>query len=163
MLDIQFIRENAELVQRKSEEKGYKVSVAELLELDTERRSKLTQIEELRSRRNKLPAYKLDGDQAEFDARIAEGKQRAQAHTLIAAAKADAARATQAALDAAAARIEEATAAAQARIAAARAAAEGEVQDVAAQAAQDIVSRLAGLAVSAEDARGAVQGVLAHG
>lgn len=54
MLDIQFIRENPELVQRKSEEKGYKVSVAELLELDTERRSKLTQIEELRARRNQL-------------------------------------------------------------------------------------------------------------
>jgi len=56
MLDIQFIRENAELVQEKSEQKGYKVSVAELLELDTERRSKLTQIEELRSRRNQLTA-----------------------------------------------------------------------------------------------------------
>jgi seryl-tRNA synthetase len=56
MLDIQFIRENAELVQKKSEQKGYKVSVAELLELDVERRSKLTQIEELRSRRNTLTA-----------------------------------------------------------------------------------------------------------
>lgn len=56
MLDIQFIRENAELVQRKAEEKGYKVSVAELLELDTERRSKLTQIDELRARRNTLVA-----------------------------------------------------------------------------------------------------------
>jgi seryl-tRNA synthetase len=55
MLDIQFIRENAELVQKKAEEKGYKnVRVAELLELDTERRSKLTQIEELRARRNTL-------------------------------------------------------------------------------------------------------------
>jgi F-type H+-transporting ATPase subunit b len=37
------------------------------------------------------------------------------------------------------------------------------VQDVAAQAAQDIASRLAGLSVSADDVRGAVQGVLAHG
>jgi seryl-tRNA synthetase len=55
MLDIQFIRENAELVQKKAEEKGYKnVRVAELLEIDTERRSKLTQIEELRARRNAL-------------------------------------------------------------------------------------------------------------
>lgn len=41
-------------MQKKSVEKGYKVSVAELLELDTERRSKLTQIEELRARRNQL-------------------------------------------------------------------------------------------------------------
>ncbi len=57
MLDIQFIRDKPELVQRKSEEKGYKnVRVAELLELDTERRSKLTQLEELRARRNTLTA-----------------------------------------------------------------------------------------------------------
>lgn len=56
MLDIQFIRDNAELVQTKSEQKGYKVNVGELLELDTERRSKLTQIEELRARRNTLTA-----------------------------------------------------------------------------------------------------------
>ncbi|WP_333836120.1 F0F1 ATP synthase subunit B family protein [Novosphingobium sp.] len=95
--------------------------------------------------------------------RIAEGKQRAEAHALIAAAKADAARATQASLDAASARIDETTTAAEARIATARAAALGEVEGVAAEAAQDIASRLAGLSVSAEDARGAVQGVLAHG
>ncbi len=56
MLDIQFIRDNAELVQKKSAEKGYKVNIGELLELDTERRSKLTQIEELRARRNQLSA-----------------------------------------------------------------------------------------------------------
>jgi seryl-tRNA synthetase len=56
MLDINYIRENAETVQKKSAEKGYKVSIAELLELDTERRSKLTQIEELRARRNTLTA-----------------------------------------------------------------------------------------------------------
>ncbi len=108
-------------------------------------------------------AARAAADAEEQAWRIAEGKQRAQAHDLIAAAKAEAARNTQAALDAASARIEETTAAAEARIAAARAAAQGEVQDVAAQAAQDIVSRLAGLSVSAEDARGAVQGVLAHG
>lgn len=108
-------------------------------------------------------AARAAADAEEQAWRIAEGKQRAQAHDLIAAAKADAARTTQAALDAAAARIEETTAAAEARIAAARAAAQGEVQDVAAQAAQDIVSRLAGLSVSAEEARGAVQGVIAHG
>ncbi|HSX05592.1 MAG TPA: serine--tRNA ligase [Candidatus Saccharimonadales bacterium] len=57
MLDIQFIRDNAALVQTKAEQKGYKnVRVAELLELDTERRTRLTQIEELRARRNTLTA-----------------------------------------------------------------------------------------------------------
>jgi F-type H+-transporting ATPase subunit b len=70
-------------------------------------------------------AARAAADAEEQAWRIAEGKQRAQAHDLIAAAKADAARTTQAALDAAAARIEETTAAAEARIAAARAAAQG--------------------------------------
>jgi seryl-tRNA synthetase len=57
MLDIQFIRENAELVQTKSEEKGYKnIRVSELIELDTKRRSKLTELEDLRAKRNSLTA-----------------------------------------------------------------------------------------------------------
>lgn len=54
MLDIQFIRENADLVQRKSEEKGYKVHVSKLLEVDAERRAQLTEVEELRAQRNAL-------------------------------------------------------------------------------------------------------------
>lgn len=73
MLDIQYIRENAELVQKKSEQKGYKVSVAELLELDGERRSKLTQIEELRARRNRLTA-EMKG-QKPSDEQLEQGKQ----------------------------------------------------------------------------------------
>jgi seryl-tRNA synthetase len=52
MLDIQFIRDNPELVQEKSKQKGYDVDVAKLLELDNQRRSLLTQIEELRRQRN---------------------------------------------------------------------------------------------------------------
>lgn len=56
MLDIQFIRDNPELVQKKSEEKGYKVSVTELLTLDAKRRETLTKLEELRARRNALTA-----------------------------------------------------------------------------------------------------------
>lgn len=54
MLDIQFIRDNPDLVQTKSEQKGYKVDIKELLELDTQRRTRLTQVEELRARRNTL-------------------------------------------------------------------------------------------------------------
>lgn len=56
MLDIQFIRDNPDLVQKKSEEKGYKVSISELLELDVKRREVLTKLEELRARRNALTA-----------------------------------------------------------------------------------------------------------
>lgn len=73
MLDIQFIRDNAELVQEKSKQKGYNVNIGELLELDTERRSKLTQIEELRARRNTLTA-EMKG-QRPSDEQIAAGKQ----------------------------------------------------------------------------------------
>ncbi|MCA9327065.1 serine--tRNA ligase [Candidatus Saccharibacteria bacterium] len=54
MLDIQFIRENADLVQRKSEEKGYKVDIQKLLKVDGERRAQLTEVEELRAQRNAL-------------------------------------------------------------------------------------------------------------
>jgi len=52
MLDIQFIRENRELVAEKAKQKGYSIDVAKLMELDIERRTRLTQIEELRKRRN---------------------------------------------------------------------------------------------------------------
>lgn len=73
MLDIQFIRDNPELVQKKSAEKGYKVSVSELLELDTDRRNKVTQIEELRARRNALVA-EMKGDKPTSE-QIQQGKQ----------------------------------------------------------------------------------------
>ena len=73
MLDIQFIRGNAELVERKTKEKGYKVDLRQLLELDVERRTRLTQIEELRQRRNEQAAQ-LKG-QRPSDEQIAAGKQ----------------------------------------------------------------------------------------
>lgn len=56
MLDIQFIRDNPDLVAEKSKQKGYEVDIKRLLELDTERRTRLTQIDELRARRNTLAA-----------------------------------------------------------------------------------------------------------
>lgn len=56
MLDIQFIRKNPELVQEKSEQKGYKVDIKKLLELDEQRRKLLTDIEVLRADRNELTA-----------------------------------------------------------------------------------------------------------
>lgn len=73
MLDIQYIRENPELVQEKSKQKGYDVNIAELLELDGRRRTRVTQIEELRARRNTLAAgLKKQKPSAE---QIAAGKQ----------------------------------------------------------------------------------------
>jgi seryl-tRNA synthetase len=55
MIDIQYIRENAELVQRKAQEKGYKnVDIAALLATDEQRRAQLTAVEALRAERNTL-------------------------------------------------------------------------------------------------------------
>ncbi len=52
MLDIQFIRDHADEVADKSRQKGYEVDIPRLLELDAERRTRLTQIDVLRKRRN---------------------------------------------------------------------------------------------------------------
>jgi len=79
MLDIQFIRDNANLVQEKSAQKGYKVNIAELLKLDSERRSKLTAIEELRARRNQLSAEMKGGRPSEEQ--IVTGKELKEAIT----------------------------------------------------------------------------------
>lgn len=54
MLDIRFIRENAELVAKKSEQKGYKVDAQKLLEIDKKRKDLLSRIEKIRSERNEL-------------------------------------------------------------------------------------------------------------
>jgi len=54
MLDIQFIRDNPDLVKEKSKQKGYAVDVDRLLQVDTDHRTRLTAIEELRRKRNEL-------------------------------------------------------------------------------------------------------------
>lgn len=56
MLDIQFIRENPELVAEKSEQKGYDVDIQQLLGFDKERRELVQQVEDLRRQRNELTA-----------------------------------------------------------------------------------------------------------
>src|SRR6185437_7144634 len=52
MLDIQYIRDNAQKVAEKSKQKGYETDIPKLLEADTQRRTLLTRIEELRQHRN---------------------------------------------------------------------------------------------------------------
>lgn len=88
---------------------------------------------------------------------------RAEASKLTAAAKADAARSTELAVakadKAIAAKIDKATA----KIADARSAALAEIEAVAADAAQQMVSRVAGFDVDAATARAAVAEELAHG
>jgi seryl-tRNA synthetase len=61
MLDIQFVRDNPELVAEKSKQKGYEVKVNELLKLDEQRRKLLTEAEKLRSQRNELSAAGKSG------------------------------------------------------------------------------------------------------
>ncbi|HSX44558.1 MAG TPA: serine--tRNA ligase [Candidatus Saccharimonadales bacterium] len=56
MLDIQFIRDNADLVKQKSKQKQENVDIDRLLELDNQRRGLLSQIEELRQQRNEISA-----------------------------------------------------------------------------------------------------------
>lgn len=52
MLDIRYIRDNAEAVQQNAVNKGYQINIADLLKLDEERRNLQTQVDELRQRRN---------------------------------------------------------------------------------------------------------------
>lgn len=56
MIDIQFVRDNPELVAQKSAQKGYKTDVPALLQADTDRRKLLTKIENLRAERNEFSA-----------------------------------------------------------------------------------------------------------
>ena len=60
MLDVKFIRENQELVEKSAREKGYKIDVQEILAADDERKKILTEVESLRTRRNEV-ASKMKG------------------------------------------------------------------------------------------------------
>ncbi len=73
MLDIRFIRENADAVQQNARNKGYDVSIADLLEKDEARRQASQLVDELRERRN-ANAAKMKGGRPD-DAVIDEGKQ----------------------------------------------------------------------------------------
>lgn len=73
MLDIRYIRENAELVQNSAVKKGYKISVADLLARDDARRELQQRVDALRERRNQNSA-KMKGGKPE-QSLIDEGKQ----------------------------------------------------------------------------------------
>lgn len=73
MLDIKFIRENAEAVQENARRKNYDVDVAKLLELDTQRKDLSQKVDVLRERRNAIAAS-MKGGKPEQSA-IDEGKQ----------------------------------------------------------------------------------------
>ena len=64
MLDIRFIRENADRVQEAAAQKGYNISIAELLSADESRRELLAKAEELRARRNEISGQMKGGKPA---------------------------------------------------------------------------------------------------
>ena len=73
MLDVKFIRENLELVERSAKEKGYKIDIKKMLKLDDERKEVLSEVEALRQKRNEVAAKMKGGKPA--PELIAEGKQ----------------------------------------------------------------------------------------
>ena len=75
MLDIRFIRENAERVQKDALNKGYKnADVQAVISLDDERKALTAQIDELRTRRNQIAASMKNSGGKPSDEPIAEGK-----------------------------------------------------------------------------------------
>ena len=75
MLDIRFIRENAERVQKDALNKGYKnADVQAVISLDDERKALTAQIDELRTRRNQIAASMKNAGGKPSDEQITEGK-----------------------------------------------------------------------------------------
>ena len=108
-------------------------------------------------------AARAQADEEEEAWRKRENENRAAAQALIAKAKADAAASSEKKLGAAQARLDKKLAEAEADIDAARTSALAEVEGVAAEAAQDIVHRLAGVKVTAASAEKAVLEAMIHG
>jgi seryl-tRNA synthetase len=73
MLDIRYIREHPQDVQKKSEQKGYSVDVSGLLTLDDKRRELQTKVDEIRQARNLLSTEVSKGKPTEEQ--IAKGKE----------------------------------------------------------------------------------------
>jgi seryl-tRNA synthetase len=72
MLDIRFIRENPELVQKNAKDKGYNVNIAELLTSDESRRELQRKVDDLREKRNVISSQLKGGRPS--DEQIAESK-----------------------------------------------------------------------------------------
>ncbi len=104
-------------------------------------------------------AARAAADRAEEEWRAQENAAREQARARLAEARVSGAKASEARLAAANAALDAKGAEADARIATARDAAMSEIDSVAAEAARDIVARIAGADVDADEARKAVESV----
>lgn len=107
-------------------------------------------------------AARTEADRVEEDWRVRENQNRAAAQALIAEARGQATRASDARLAEAGAGLDRRIADAETRIAQSSRAAMGEIEAVAADAARDIVQRLSGADVSDDEARARVRAVM-HG
>lgn len=72
MLDVKFIRDNLQLVEKSAREKGYNIEIKNVLALDDKRKEKLAKVEELRRKRNEIAAAMKGGKPDEK--LIADGK-----------------------------------------------------------------------------------------
>lgn len=74
MLNIDFIRKNAKLVEQQCKERGMAVDIIQLLALDQQRRKLTQEVENLRARGNQIAGSMKKADPADRPALIAEGK-----------------------------------------------------------------------------------------
>jgi seryl-tRNA synthetase len=72
MLDIKFIRENSDLVQENAKNKGYDVSIADLLRVDSDKKTLQQKADDLREKRNMISSQLKGGKPS--DELIAESK-----------------------------------------------------------------------------------------
>lgn len=105
-------------------------------------------------------AARAAADAEEEAWRVESNRQRAEAQALVAKAKAEAAKVTESKLAKAQVKLDAKLAEAEAKIAAGRDSALAEIEQVAAEAAGDIVTRLAGVSVTPAAASAAVKEAL---
>lgn len=88
MLDIRFIRENAERVQEAVGQKGYQVDIAQLIKLDDKRREAMSAAEVLRKERNEISSHMKGGKPSkelvergkQLKVKLAEVEERLRSH-----------------------------------------------------------------------------------
>lgn len=106
---------------------------------------------------------RTEADEAEERARLAEEDARSHAQSLTATAKSEAAKTTEATLAMADAEIAGKVTEAEASLEQARIRAIASLESVAAEAARDVVAKVSGVQVSADEAASKVKAVLANG
>ena len=61
MLDINFVRNNAEVVKKAIKDKGYDIDLDQILSLDTDRKTLAQEVDALRQERNKISSQMKGG------------------------------------------------------------------------------------------------------